>query len=244
SLEQTTIAPQQTDAFQWNIGNPELKTASSYSLNLGYNFTVPRVSGTFGIKALTSPNAIAPCIHWVDNMLVSSFENSKGFRSLSFYLSPSIDVIPGWFTIAGNIQYSLERMRGGDYTIDNNHFSGYGVAIVRHWGFSLMASYQKNRVALLGETKERYETVSIVALSYDWKNFQFSAGVFCPFGDYDRGTESFNKYLAYDTRYHLDIAPMPIINIRYNIQWGKQKRGIHKNATTNASAEKSTTTGR
>lgn len=244
TLEQTTIAPQQTDAFQWNIGNPELKTSSSYMLNLSYNFTLPRVNGTFGIKALTSPDAIAPCINWVDDMLVSSFENSKGLSNLSFYLSPSIDVIPNWFTIAGNIRFCMQHMRGTNYTINKNTWSGYGVAVVRHWGFSLMASYQRNGVDLSGEILDRYETVSIVALSYDWKNFQFTAGAFCPFGDYDRGNQSLNKYLAYNTNYKLDIAPMPIINIRYNLQWGRQKRGIHKNVTNSAAVEKSSTSAR
>ena len=48
SLAETNVAPQQIDGFQWRIGNPDLKTSSSYMLTLRYNFTLPRVNGKIG----------------------------------------------------------------------------------------------------------------------------------------------------------------------------------------------------
>ena len=38
SLAETNIAPQQLDGFQWRIGNPNLKTSSSYMLSLRYSY--------------------------------------------------------------------------------------------------------------------------------------------------------------------------------------------------------------
>lgn len=60
SLAETNIVPQQLDAFQWRVGNQNIKTANSYMLTFRYGFNLPRVSGSFGVRAYTSPNAITP----------------------------------------------------------------------------------------------------------------------------------------------------------------------------------------
>lgn len=62
TLAETNPVPQQLDGFQWRIGNQHLKTASSYMLTFRYGFNLPRVNGTFGIRAFTSPNAITPLL--------------------------------------------------------------------------------------------------------------------------------------------------------------------------------------
>ncbi|MDE6270075.1 MAG: outer membrane beta-barrel family protein, partial [Muribaculaceae bacterium] len=96
SLAESNIAPQQIDGFQWRIGNPELKTSSSYMLTLRYNFSLPHSAGTFGVRAFTSPNAITPYLYWSENKLITTYENSRGLQNLSFFLAPQIDIIPDW----------------------------------------------------------------------------------------------------------------------------------------------------
>ena len=60
SLSETNEAPQQIDGFQWQIGNPDLSTYSNYRVGLTYNFDIPRVSRTFGVRYERAPHAIAP----------------------------------------------------------------------------------------------------------------------------------------------------------------------------------------
>lgn len=62
SLAETNVVPQQLDGFQWRVGNQNQKTANSYMLTFRYGFNLPRVSGSFGIRAFTSPNAITPLL--------------------------------------------------------------------------------------------------------------------------------------------------------------------------------------
>ena len=89
------MAPQQLDGFQWSIGNPSLKTTNSYMLTFRYSYGLfKRAYGTFGVRAFTSPNAIAPYMFRESDKLVSTYENSKGLKNLTFWLAPQIDVIP------------------------------------------------------------------------------------------------------------------------------------------------------
>ncbi len=177
SLSQSNIAPQQTDGFQWHIGNPNLKTSTSYMLTLHYNFNLPRTSGTFGVQAFSSPDAITPYLYWEDNRLITSYENSKGLQNLSFFLSPQIEIIPEWLMASGHIQYRAERMQGADYKLYNHNWSGNVNFMLTHWGFELIGQYVRAMHDLWGEKISWGENLSIIQLSYNLKNWQFGAGI-------------------------------------------------------------------
>ena len=243
SLAESNVAPQQIDGFQWRIGNPELKTASSYMLTLRYNFTLPHTDGTFGIRAFTSPNAITPYLYWNENKLITSYENSRGLRNLTFFLSPQIEIIPDWMMASGHIQYRVERMRGTGYKLYNHNWSGNVSVMFSHWGFEAMGQYVRAQHDLWGEKISWGENLSIIQLSYNWNNWQFGAGVIMPFGKYDQGSRMLSKWNTNEQHMRIDMK-MPYINISYNLQWGRQKRGAQKLIDTEANTDRSTAGGR
>lgn len=240
SLAETNITPQQTDGFQWTVGNPNLKTSSSYMLTLRYNFTFPRVMGTFGVRAFTSPNAITKYLEWQDDRLVTSYENSKGLQNLTFTLSPQVEIIPDWLMASGTLEYKIERMSGNGYRLYNHNWCGMVDAMVQHWGFQLMARYAKAPTSLWGEVLTWGESFSLVSLAYNWRGWQFTAGAYCPFTKYDQGSRSLNRYNTNEKHTRLDIAPMPFVSISYNVQWGRQKRGANKLVNAGGSVDRST----
>jgi hypothetical protein len=244
SLTQTNIAATQTDGIQWSIGNPNLQTASNYMLNLRYKYTSERVSGTFSIRAFDSPDAIAPYLYWQDNRLITSYENSKGLKSISFTLSPEIDIIPNWLTFTGNISYRLEQSKGNGYQHTNKNLSWFAMANISHWGFSLIAQYEKAPKRLSGETYKWGETLSVLMLSYNWRDWEFGVGMLCPFNKYDTGSQSLNRYNSNVSHMRLDMSAMPLISISYNLQWGHQKRGVNKMVNTSSHIETSSAGGR
>lgn len=243
TLSQANIAPQQTDGFQWQIGNPNLKTSSSYMLTLRYAFSFPRISGSFGTRAFTSPDAITPYLYWDDDRLITSFENSEGLQNLTFWLSPQIDIIRNWFTVSGYIQYRAERMKGMGYKLYNHDWSGNVNANVSHWGFTLSLQYDRAQRNLWGEKISWGESVSVVSMSYNWKSWEFGAGVLMPFGKYDQGSKSLNRWNRNEQHYRLDMC-MPFVNVSYNLQWGRQKRGANKLVNVDASVDQSKAAGR
>ncbi len=243
SLAETNIVPQQLDGFQWRVGNQNLKTANSYMLTFRYGFNVPRVSGSFGIRAFTSPNAITPLLFWEDDKLITTYENSRGLQNLSFFLAPQIEIIPNWLTASGYVQFRMERMRGTGYTHHSNAWSGNAQVQLMHWGFVLSGQYVRAQRDLWGEKISWGENLNIIDLSYNWKSWQFGAGIIMPFGKYDQGSKSLNKWNRNEQHMRLDMR-MPYISISYNLQWGRQKRGAQKLMEVDANADCSTAGGR
>lgn len=243
SLAESNVAPQQLDGFQWRIGNPDLKTASSYMLTLRYKFVAPRIAGTFGIRAFNSPNAITPYLYWDKDRLITSYENSRGLQNLSFFLSPQIEIIPNWLMASGYIQYRIERMKGHDYKLHNHNLSGNINIMLSHWDFELVGQYVRAQHDLWGEKISWGENLSIVQLSYNWKNWQFGVGVIMPFGKYDQGSKMLSKWNTNEQHMRLDMR-MPYISIAYNLQWGHQKHGANKLIDAEANADRSTAGGR
>ncbi|MDE6612080.1 MAG: outer membrane beta-barrel family protein [Muribaculaceae bacterium] len=243
SLAETNIVPQQLDGFQWRVGNQNLKTANSYMLTFRYGFNLPRVSGSFGVRAFTSPNAITPLLRWEDERLLTTYENSRGLENISFFLAPQIEIIPEWLTASGYVQYRMERMRGTGYTHRNNAWSGNAELRLTHWGFILSGQYVRSQRDLWGESISWGEDINIIDLSYNWKSWQFGAGIIMPFGRYDQGSRSLSRWNRNEQHMRIDMR-MPYLSVSYNLQWGRQKRGAQKLVDVSADADRSTAGGR
>ena len=243
SLAETNVAPQQLDGFQWRLGNPDLKTSNSYMLTFRYNFNLPIISGTFGVRAFSSPDAITPILYWVGDKLITTYENSNGLQNLSLFFAPQIDLIPKWLMLSGYLQYRMERMHGTGYKLHNSNWSGNANLRLMHWGFVLSAQYVRAQHDLWGEKISWGENISLIDLSYNWKDWQFGVGMIMPFGTYDQGSKMLNKWNTNEQHMHLDMR-LPYINISYNIQWGQQKQDSHKRVNANANVDTSTAGGR
>ncbi len=245
SFAETNVVEQQIDAFQWQKGNPNLKTSSSYMLTFRYNYTSQKVSGQFGARAFTSPNAITPFYQWKGDKLFRSFENSDGLSNLSFWLAPEVEVIPGWFTIEGTLQYRVDRMKGSGYKLYNHNWSGDVTAMLTHWGFVLSVQYRKDQKKLWGESLTWGETLSFIQLQYNWRDWQFGAGMLCPFTKYDQGSKLLNRWNTNERHLRMPgLQPMTFLSISYNLQWGRQKRGINKLVNADSEVQQSSAAGR
>lgn len=243
SLAETNVVPQQLDGFQWRVGNQDIKTANSYMLTFQYGFSFPRVNGSLGIRAFTSPNAITPLMHWEGNRLITTYENSRGLQNLSFFIAPQIEIIPDWLMASGYLQFRMERMRGTGYTHHSNAWSGNAQIQLTHWGFVLSGQYVRAQRDLWGEKISWGEDLNIIDLSYNLKSWQFSVGIIMPFGKYDQGSKSLCKWNTNEQHMRLDMR-MPYISVSYNLQWGRQKSGARKLVDIDADADHSTAGGR
>lgn len=243
TLAETNPTPQQIDGFQWRVGNPEIKTSNSYMLTLRYNFQIPRVYGQFGIRAYTSPDAITPLLKWEADMLITTYENSRGLQNISLFLAPQIEVIPDWLTVSGYLQWRAERMRGTGYSLTNNAWSGSASMQLRHWGFTLSAQYIRAQRDLWGEKISWGEDLNLIDLTYNWKQWAFSAGCLLPFGKYDQGSVSLSKWNTNERHMRTDFR-IPYIGISYNLQWGHQRRKASKRISVGGDADQSTAGGR
>ena len=84
---------------------------------------------------------------------------------------------------------------------------------------------------------------NIISLSYNWKDWQFGAGMLMPFGNYDQSTRSLNKWNRNEQHMRINMR-MPFIQIAWNLQWGRQRRGADKLIDSRASTDHSSAGGR
>ncbi len=115
--------------------------------------------------------------------------------------------------------------------------------MLAHWGFELVGQYIRAQHDLWGEKISWGENLSIIHLGYNWKNWQFGAGVIMPFGKYDQGSRMLSKWNTNEQHQRLDMR-MPYVSVSYNIQWGRQKRGANKLIDIKANTDRSTAGGR
>ena len=244
---ETNVVPQQLDGFQWRVGNQNLKTSSSYMLTFQYGFNIPRINGTFGVRAFTSPDAITPLIFWWSDAsgsrLVTTYENSRGLQNLSFFLAPQVEIVPDWLMASGYLQYRAERMRGTGYSLHNAAWSGNAAVRLAHWNFELSAQYRRAERDLWGEKISWGEDLNIIQLSYNYRAWQFSTGVIMPFGRYDQGFSSLSRWNRNEQHMRLDMR-MPYVSVNWNLQWGRQRRDARKLIDIDASTDRSTAGGR
>lgn len=245
SLAQTNAVAQQIDAIQWEIGNPELKTYTTYTFVAEYQYWKNRFSARAGGNASTSPNAIAPFYRWEDNRLISSYENSSRRQDLQFYFAPEFKLIPGWCNIGGSLRWSLARAKGTGYNLTRRSWDGNIRAQIFHWGLTLQLKYEKLQKSLFGERENWGQEASFAILSYSWQKWQFGAGLFCPFNKYDRGSRVLSHYYSNEKHVRSNtMHAMPFLQLSYNLQWGRQKRGVNKRVKSESSIDESKTSSR
>ena len=64
-----------------------------------------------------------------------------------------------------------------------------------------------------------------------------------PFGKYDMGSKSLSPIL--ESEQHTRVNTRKVyISISWNLQWGRQKRGVNKLVNANADADRSTAGGK
>ncbi len=239
SLSETNAIPQQIDGFQWLVGNPNLKTASFYSLRLHHRYVLKRFAGTISVKGKLSPNMIARYSKWDGDRLITSFENSKGLQSVEVRLSPQFEVIPGWFNISGTLLYIAERSQGNGYHHYNHDWSGSIQAQVFHKGFIMTAAYERAPRYLQGETLNWGETFSLASIGYRGKQWSVDAGVLMPFNKYDRGSKLLNQFNSNNKHIRIDMNCIPVLTLSYNLNWGRQLRNVSKKVNAESAVEHS-----
>ena len=82
-----------------------------------------------------------------------------------------------------------------------------------------------------------------IDLSYNWKQWGFSAGCIFPFGQYDLGSKSLSKWNTNERHIRTDFR-IPYIGLSYNINWGRQKRKAGKIINVSGDADQSKAGGK
>lgn len=247
SLSETNPTMQQIDRFQYQTGNPDLRSYSIWNTSINWAQSFKRINSSLQLGYWsTSDNSIAPIYYWNDaDHLIKTFTNGHSNSMWWWQVSASIDIIPDWLSVDGYLRMTRNYSSGPGYSHHNTSWSGNVDAIASHWGFQLIFSYMRANTDLTGEILSRQESFNSIMLNYTWRNWQFGAGLMMPFGRYNQENTQLNRYYSYRQIMRSDfIERMGVIKITYNLQWGKQKQGAKKLIDAGAESMTSSAAGR
>ena len=246
SLSMTSPVTQEIDGIQIQRGNPSLHSYQRHYLRLRYNYSNNK---NFTLSMLGKytfyPKPIQTCYSWEDDFILRSWSNEGYYQDCGLNVSASWDAISQWLSLSADLDYNHEWNKGQNFRHKIEGFGQSFTAEVHHWNFDLSCSFYNPAKSLWGEEVSRGERYNIVGLSYHWKNWYFSALVFQPFGKYSQLSEILSERVSQKTilRSH-SIERMPMIQIRYNLNWGHQKRAAARRLNDSGEASGTTAAGR
>ena len=246
SLTMTSPVTEEIDGIQIQRGNPEVHSYMRHWTQLRYNYSNNRnFTLTLAGKFSYFPNPIQTCYSWEGDYILRSYSNEGYYKDLGLSASASWDAVPAWLSLSADLNYSHEWNAGRNFRHKLDAFGQSFSAQVYHWGFALNFQFYNPAESLWGEELTRGERFNLIGLSYHWKNWNFSALVFQPFGKYSQKTEILSELVSQRTilRSH-SVERMPMLQISYNLNWGHQKRAAQRRLSDSGEASGTAAAGR
>lgn len=239
SLTETSGVTQTVDAYQVQVGNPDLKPYETYNLRLTYAFNTPRFSGNLYVRWSRCPNSIMEYSEYTDNGLIrNSWLNSTGGTSYEIGLSPRVVIIPNFLTLNGTVTYYHFRTHGHNYCMVKNSLGADLSAQFNYRDFALTAFLHKSGTNLWGQTTVRYEDFHMFSLRYNYRHLIFTASVLNPIGTYrGEAREKRGEMVWSKVRNYFNCEGAVTFGISYSIDWGRRKGGVNRRTTTSADVE-------
>lgn len=239
SLTETSEVMQTVDAYQVQVGNPNLKPYQTYNIGLAYAFNSPRFSGNVYAKWMRIPNAIMEYSDYTsDGLILNSWLNAVGGTRYEIGISPRIVIIPNFLTINGSVGYYHFRNHGPNYRLIENSLGADVSAQFTYRDLTLSAYVHKSCKNLWGQTVVRFENINMFSLRYHYRHFNFSATVLNPIGSYRGEAKEKRSELAWSkVENHYTCEGSIVLGVSYSIDWGRKKSGVNRRTTTSAEIE-------
>lgn len=247
SLTQTNPTVQQIDRFQYQVGNPDLKSYTAWRATLDWNQTFSRFNTglQMGYRT-TSGHAIDALYYWdARQRLIRTFANDNRDSRWWTRLSAQVEIIPDWLTASGYVDMTRYYSRGTCYRHTHTSWSGNADVSLSHWGFQLAYSYQRVATALEGEDLRRWESFNALQLTYNIKDWQVGAAMLMPFGRYNQEHSQLNRLYSYRQIVRSDfIERKMVVTVAYNLRWGRQNDSARKRIDAGPENRSSSAAGR
>lgn len=228
TIDETAPVAQQIDSYQTQIGNPDLKSYQYHNLRFQYSFSSDRFSITPRVSWYYENNSIMPFYSFKDNHIIKTWDNQGQYHSIYFRVSPTLTIVPDWVTLSGSVQFQRQFSRGNGFRRALSDWSGDANLEITHYGFTLGFECEIPRKNLSGETIMQGEYYNMISLTYTYRNWNFTAAMFIPFGHYKQVNTLDSKYIMQHSVYRSHIERAPLISISYSTSWGRKGKSAQR----------------
>ena len=230
SLSDLSELRQYSNSFEARDGNSGLKPFTGYNNTLSASWNIPLMSvyleGNWTYYDKPIATSILPEKREDGSYLfVSKPENQKSHDYKHLLLTPEVHLIKDHLDLNLMCEYQNVKTKGLDYSHEFNYFS-YGAEIrymTGNWNIGYGA--YKVEKSFWGEKTNGGEPTSNLAVTYNYKNWQF--GVLGLFVFYPHGCvykdELFNKYVQQKNKVRLaDQGNMLVFTASFNFSHGRR----------------------
>ena len=230
SLSDLSELRQYSNSFEARDGNSGLKPFTGYNNTLSASWSIPLMSvyleGNWTYYDKPIATSILPEKREDGSYLfVSKPENQKNHDYKHLLLTPEVHLIKDHLDLNLMCEYQNVKTKGLDYSHEFNYFS-YGAEIrymTGNWNIGYGA--YKVEKSFWGEKTNGGEPTSNLAVTYNYKNWQF--GVLGLFVFYPHGCvykdELFNKYVQQKNKVRLaDQGNMLVFTASFNFSHGRR----------------------
>lgn len=230
SLSDLSELRQYSNSFEARDGNSGLKPFTGYNNTLSASWNIPLMSvyleGNWTYYDKPIATSILPEKREDGSYLfVSKPENQKSHDYKHLLLTPEVHLIKDHLDLNLMCEYQNVKTKGLDYSHEFNYFS-YGAEIrymTGNWNIGYGA--YKVEKSFWGEKTNGGEPTSNLAVTYNYKNWQF--GVLGLFVFYPHGCvykdELFNKYVQQKNKVRLaDQGNMLVFAASFNFSHGRK----------------------
>ena len=226
SLSVLSNVGQVMDTYQVHRGNPNLKNVTYFTNRFSVSYRNKWMNLDVSARYSYDDNPIMEETIYENGRFVRTYDNQKGLHRLMCQTNVQLRPFKEYLSINMTPFFNRYISQGNAYTHTHRNwgFRGSIVGMYKQWIF--MADMNTSYHDLEGETITKGEAIHSIALGYKKEKWALQGMVMNPFTrDYHQGKENVsrlapNKQLAFSR----DLCPMFMLNVSFNLSFGKQKQ--------------------
>ena len=226
SLSVLSNVGQIMDTYQVHRGNPNLKNVTYFTNRFSVSYRNKWMNLDVSARYSYDDNPIMEETIYENGRFVRTYDNQKGLHRLMCQTNIQLRPFKEYLSINMTPFFNRYISQGNAYTHTHSNwgFRGSIVGMYKQWIF--MADMNTSYHDLEGETITKGEAIHSIALGYKKEKWALQGMVMNPFTrDYHQGKENVsrlapNKQLAFSR----DLCPMFMLNVSFNLSFGKQKQ--------------------
>ena len=226
SLSVLSNVGQIMDTYQVHRGNPNLKNVTYFTNRFSVSYRNKWMNLDVSARYSYDDNPIMEETIYENGRFVRTYDNQKGLHRLMCQTNIQLRPFKEYLSINMTPFFNRYISQGNAYTHTHSNwgFRGSIVGMYKQWIF--MVDMNTSYHDLEGETITKGEAIHSIALGYKKEKWALQGMVMNPFTrDYHQGKENVsrlapNKQLAFSR----DLCPMFMLNVSFNLSFGKQKQ--------------------
>ena len=226
SLSALSNVEQAMDAYQVRRGNPNLNSVTYFTNRISASYRNKWMNLDLSTRYSYDDKPIMEETIYEDGKFVRTYDNQRGLHRLMLQASLQLRPFKEYLSINMTPFFNRYISQGNAYTHTHSNwgFRGSIVGMYKQWIF--MADMNTSYHDLEGETITKGEAIHSIALGYKKEKWALQGMVMNPFTrDYHQVKENVsrlapNKQLAFSR----DLCPMFMLNVSFNLSFGKQKQ--------------------